>query len=119
MLVKGLSPILFSRLEALQEEFAEFRSESKPHQRIPIPLKAQTLDLIDAGVSISEIARACAIGYQQVRNWQGKAAPAIPPRILNVVESKSSPEISAGQVTRPQSIRVTIDSSRVVIDVAS
>ena len=104
-------PTLRDRLDALAEEYAEFRARGKPHSRVSDALRIATLDLIAAGLSQGVIERSCGLQSGQIKRWRARLSDissAKPPRILEVVADR--PDKS------DRSARVIIEGKRIIIE---
>ena len=81
-------------IEWLQQLFAKFRQESRPHTRIPVALRSAALIALQSGARADEIRRACGLTSEQLAKWQqepqicgdGVHQPRPPARVFDVVD---------------------------------
>ena len=102
------APTPGDRLQALADQYATYRENAKPRERVPDALRAATLDLIDSGISPGVVVAACRVQRPQLALWRRRRSGRgdREPRILQVVEAPAT----------GSSVRVTIESKRIVIE---
>ena len=114
--VSHLDPTLNERLDALQEQYAEYRAHAKPRERVPDNLRAATLDLIDAGVPRGVVEASCGVQQRQLAFWRDRRSGLAPfpvPRVLKVVDA---PVTAAPASTPGATARVIIEGKRIIIE---
>ncbi|MBC7659452.1 MAG: hypothetical protein H7249_07060 [Chitinophagaceae bacterium] len=78
-------------LKSLIADFKAFRSQSRPHTRIPEHLRRAALDAIASGLKPSLVARNLKVSPSQLIRWQQRdfcqTIPKDAPRILDVIPS--------------------------------
>ncbi|MBC7532841.1 MAG: hypothetical protein H7318_14810 [Oligoflexus sp.] len=102
-------------LKSLKADFKAFRTQSRPHTRIPDHLRRAALEAIASGLKPSLVASNLKVSPSQLIRWQQrnfpKAIPKDAPRILDVIPLIPGPVIPTG-------LRVTYEAGRLVLELS-
>lgn len=102
-------------LKSLKADFKAFRSQSRPHTRIPEHLRFAALDAIAFGVKPSLVASTLKVSPSQLIRWQQRSFPQAiakaAPRILDVIPLIPGPVIPTG-------LRVTYEAGRLLLELS-
>lgn len=105
-----------SSLNSLKKDFAAFRSQHRPHSRIPDHLRRSVLEAISFGLEPSIVTSALRISPAQLTSWRRRMPP-LPatkndrPRILDVI-----PSIPCSSA--PTGLRVSYEAGRLLLELS-
>ena len=104
-----------SCLKSLKADFKAFRTQSRPHTRIPDHLRRAVIEAIVSGVEPSLITKNLNVNPSQLVRWRQRIQPQAivkdTPRILDVISLVPGAAIPAG-------LRVTYESGRLLLEIS-
>jgi transposase-like protein len=103
-------------LARVAQEVARVRSGGK-HQRLPLELRQQVMDLVTSGLGIARVARACGLQQSSLYRWRQERRrsfrSSLQPKRLAVVAGDSRPPVLPGP---PFIARLVVDDVAVEIE---
>ncbi len=106
---------LNSSLNSLKKDFAAFRSQHRPHARIPDNLRRSVIEAISSGLEPSVVTSVLRISSAQLTSWRRRMLPSAAntdsPRILEVIPSILGTSVPTG-------LRVSYEAGRLLLELS-